>query len=107
MPQAVVVVPSGCAASTATVKPGKVPANKDVIVTVQEVGADAVTTKVEVDINIGATELRQTATDFPTTLTLNLDQVQSVIRGTIFMKCKAAEPAVDLRWVHVGQTKVL
>jgi len=96
MPQVAVAAQNGCAASIVIVKHGKALASKDVIVTVQEVGADAVTTKVEVHINIGATELRQTATDIRTTLTLNLDQVQNVIIGTIFMKCKAAEPAVDL-----------
>ncbi len=90
------MVLSGCAASTATVKHGKVPANKDVIVTVQGAGAAVVTTKVVAPINIGVIEQHQTVTDIHIILTSNQDQVQNDTNGMIFTKCKAVVLAADL-----------
>ena len=86
---------NGCAASIVIVKLGKALASKDVIETDQAAGADVVTTKVAALINIGVIELLQTITDSRITLTFNKDLAHADMHGTIYTKCKAAEPAVD------------
>ena len=95
MLQVVVEARNGCAASVVIVSLGKALANKDVTETVQEAGADVVTTKVAACINIGVIELLQTVMDILITLTFNKALAHVDMHGMTFTKCKAAEPAVD------------
>ena len=89
------VVPNGCAASTAIAKHGKALVSKAAIEMVQADGVDDVTTKVVVRISFGVIELLQTTTVFLTTLMCLKDRVPANTNGMTSTKCKAVDLVVD------------
>jgi hypothetical protein len=95
MQQVAVAEQNGCVASIVIVKLGKALANKDVIETDQEAGADVVTTKVVALISIGVIELLQTTMVILITLTFNKVLALANMHGMTFTKCRAAAPAAD------------